>query len=84
MAIATMTSKGQLTVPKAIRDRLDLKPGDKVDLMPSGELGVLMRKRRIVRLQELMGFLPTNGISKTLEALEQDLGDAIVEHVTQR
>ena len=52
--------------------------------MPSGELGVLMRNRRIVRLQELMGFLPTNGISKTLEALEQDLGDAIVEHVTQR
>ena len=63
---------------------MDLKPGDKVDLVPSGELEVLMRKRRIVRLQELMGSLPTNGISKTLEELEQDLGDAIVEHVTRR
>ena len=27
---ATLTSKGQLTAPKAIREHLHLKPGDKV------------------------------------------------------
>ena len=42
MAVATMTSKGQLTVPKEIRDRLGLKPGDKVELTPSGEQAVTM------------------------------------------
>ena len=84
MATATMTSKGQLTVPKEIRDRLGLQPGDKVDLVPSGEQAVLMRKRRVISLQELMGSLPTNGISKSLEELERDLGDAIVEHVMRR
>lgn len=28
--MSTMTSKGQVTVPKAIRDRLGLKPGHEV------------------------------------------------------
>jgi AbrB family looped-hinge helix DNA binding protein len=28
--MATLTSKGQLTVPKKVRDRLGLQPGDKV------------------------------------------------------
>ena len=29
-AVATMTSKGQLTIPKAIRDALNLREGDQV------------------------------------------------------
>lgn len=28
---ATITSKGQVTVPKAVRDRLHLNPGDKIE-----------------------------------------------------
>jgi antitoxin PrlF len=85
MATATMTSKGQLTVPKEIRDALGLRPGDKVEMVLGGEDGqVVMRKRRTIPLEELLGSLPNNGISKTLEELEQDLGDAIVEHVMRR
>ncbi|MCK5147967.1 AbrB/MazE/SpoVT family DNA-binding domain-containing protein [bacterium] len=31
--LTTLTSKGQLTVPKAIRDRLNLHPGDKIEFI---------------------------------------------------
>ena len=84
MAVATMTSKGQLTVPKEIRDRLGLEPGDKVELLPSGEGAVTMRKRRRLRLDEVFGTLPTNGVNATVEQMEEDLGAAIVESVLRR
>lgn len=79
MAIATMTSEGQLTVPKEIRELLGLKPGDKVDLLPSGDQSVTMRRRRVVELGELFGSLPTNGVSLTQEKIDEAIGDARVE-----
>jgi antitoxin PrlF len=85
MAVATMTSKGQLTVPKEIRDRLRLAPGDKVELVPGGEEGqVVMRKRRTLCLDDVLGSLPNHGVTPTLEEMEEDLGDAIVESVLRR
>ncbi len=33
MSTATLTSKGQLTLPKSMRDELKLKAGDKVDFV---------------------------------------------------
>lgn len=32
-ATTTLTSKGQMTVPKRVRDRLGLRPGDKVEVV---------------------------------------------------
>jgi antitoxin PrlF len=36
----TVTSKGQVTIPKAVRDRLNIKPGSQVDfdLTPDGRV----------------------------------------------
>lgn len=31
MTLSTVTSKGQVTIPKAVRDRLRLEAGDKLD-----------------------------------------------------
>jgi AbrB family looped-hinge helix DNA binding protein len=33
MATATLTAKGQVTVPKAIRDALGLEPGDRIEFL---------------------------------------------------
>lgn len=35
METATLTSKSQITVPKAVRDALGLMPGDKIQFVPA-------------------------------------------------
>jgi AbrB family looped-hinge helix DNA binding protein len=41
---ARITSQGQITIPKAIRDRLGVKPGDDVEF-ESGRHGTVIRPR---------------------------------------
>jgi AbrB family looped-hinge helix DNA binding protein len=44
MIEATVTSKGQITVPKAVREMLDLQPGDRLEfVMHDGRLYVRRR-----------------------------------------
>jgi antitoxin PrlF len=34
---ATVTSKGQITIPKAVRDALGITPGDRIDFVDTGK-----------------------------------------------
>ena len=43
MAQATLTSKGQITIPKVIRDRLHLSAGEKVDFIITEDDTVILR-----------------------------------------
>jgi antitoxin PrlF len=43
MPTATLTSKGQMVIPKAIRDRLGLHPGDVLDFVVQDNGDVLIR-----------------------------------------
>ena len=53
---ATLTSKGQLTIPKGIRDRLGVKPGDRLLFEYEGD-SVRIRVERRTTLEELAGSL---------------------------
>ncbi len=79
MATATMTSKGQLTVPKSIREFLELEQGDTVELQPEEGGRVVLRKRRNLKIEDLFGILPNNGVSLTLEEMDEAIGDYLVE-----
>jgi|UniRef100_A0A7C2IPZ1 AbrB family looped-hinge helix DNA binding protein len=58
MLRARLTSKGQVTIPLAVRRKLNLQPGDELlfDLSPDGEVKVRALKRK--RLTELYASLP--------------------------
>ena len=43
MPVATLTSKGQLVIPKAIRDLMGIHPGDRLDFVVLDDGNVLMR-----------------------------------------
>jgi AbrB family looped-hinge helix DNA binding protein len=40
----TVTSKGQVTIPKQVRDALKIKPGTKVAIMLTGDHEAVLRK----------------------------------------
>lgn len=56
----TLTSKGQITVPREIRDRLGLKSGDKMAFTMLSDGTVIMRPKTR-RLLELAGSLARAG-----------------------
>ena len=43
MASATVTTKGQITIPKAVRDSLMLNAGDKVEFIVTDKREALMK-----------------------------------------
>ena len=57
---ATLTSKGQTTIPKDIRDSLGMKPGDRMTftLMPDGTVVMRVKGKSVM---ELAGTLRKKG-----------------------
>ena len=56
MAIATLTSKGQVTVPKSVRSVLHLHTGDKLDFLVVDE-GVVEVRPVTRKVAEVFGCL---------------------------
>ena len=80
--LATLTSKGQITVPAEMRKAWDLKPGDQLAFGPLGKSSTKvepLRKRSIFeRLDELK--LPDIGRSFT----QQDIDDSVAEAMREK
>ncbi|MGH9316593.1 MAG: AbrB/MazE/SpoVT family DNA-binding domain-containing protein [Thermoanaerobaculia bacterium] len=60
MPTATLTSKGQLTLPKKVREALGLKPGDQVDFVLDAAGDVRLRPGAY-DVRELRGLLRRAG-----------------------
>ena len=67
---ATITSKGQVTVPKAIREQLHLRPGDKLDFLLD-EGGGLRVEPVTEPVTALKGMLPKPRRTVTLAEMDQ-------------
>jgi AbrB family looped-hinge helix DNA binding protein len=76
MTKATVSSKGQIAIPKAIRDRLNLKPGTQVAFDVQGEQLVMKRLVSGFPDWRTMRGMVASGPSLT-EALEQEHRDEI-------
>lgn len=78
MSTATITSKGQITIPKEIRDSLLLHTGDKVDFTLT-ENGQVLLRPLTRRVADLFGRLQKPG-QKVLSPAAMDA--AIRKRVT--
>jgi AbrB family looped-hinge helix DNA binding protein len=71
MTTATISSKGQIAIPKALRDRLNLKAGTEVMMDVQGEALVLKRVAGELPDWRTMEGMAKGGESLT-KALEED------------
>ncbi len=77
--MATLTSKAQITLPKGIRELLQLEPGDKVDFRPQPDGRITVAKAAQTRqasFATLRGLLPTPKRSYSVEEMRQAVRDA--------
>jgi antitoxin PrlF len=73
MPTSTMTSKGQITLPKEVRERFDLKAGDQVEFLI--EPGRVELRPVSGSIMSLFGILRRPGTQPTsVEAMDEAVG----------
>jgi len=79
---ATLTSKGQFTLPAEIRQALNLRSGDKLrfELTDDMQLTVVPKRRRSIR--ELRELLPPLTLGRPLT--QADIDDAVTEAMNEQ
>ena len=76
--IGSVTSKGQTTIPKEVRDQLGLNTGTRIEwIVENGQATVRPRK---LRATDLAGILHRPGIRPlTIEEMDEAIGEYLAE-----
>jgi AbrB family looped-hinge helix DNA binding protein len=76
--IGSVTSKGQTTIPKEVRDQLGLDTGTRIEwIVENGQATVRPRKLRAI---DLAGILHRPGMKPlTVEEMDQAIGEYLAE-----
>ena len=77
---STLTQKGQVAIPKSIRDYFDLKPSDKVYFEVKDNSIVA---RRLSSIEEMRGFVKTNKILSKRE-MKKAIREAVLEKFNRK
>jgi AbrB family looped-hinge helix DNA binding protein len=82
--VTTLTSNGQVTIPKAIRDALGLQPHDKIAF--SIENGYAKLRKAYPSLEEIAGSLPPLGIDidEAIELAKEERAQALIAEMQCR
>ena len=84
MPTATLTSKGQVTIPLPVRQRLRLKAGDRIDFVLGREGVVTLRPKR-VPFEQLQGILKSSRPrAVTVREMDQGIERAVRERWTRK
>ena len=81
MARTTLTSKGQITLPKEVREQLGLKPGDRVEIYVDHDGRAVIE--RTLKLEELAGVLPRPKRALSVQEINEAIARAAVERATR-
>lgn len=74
MSQATMTSKGQITIPKDVRDALGLEPGVKIDFIRVNDGEYRLRPKNL-HVSDLFGIIKYDGPPISIEEMNEAIRD---------
>ena len=78
-AFTTMTSKGQLTIPKDVREQLGLTAGTRFFVTArNGEVVAMPKNKKLADLAGILGR-PPSGRSLSIEEIDQAIMEAVAE-----
>jgi AbrB family looped-hinge helix DNA binding protein len=78
---ATLSSKGQATIPKAVRDRLQIKPGDRFKFFFHPDGVIILPKISTTRLK---GMIPKPAQPVSLEEIDRAIAQGATERFRRR
>lgn len=81
MMMSKVTSKGQATIPKEIRDHFGLKPGDRVAFIQRGDEVVLYPVKGT--LLDLRGSIRPRSCPEDLEEIRRDVKKKMAERIAR-
>lgn len=70
MATAMLSSKGQITLPKVIRDKFHLEPGDRIEFLEDAQ-GVVTIVPACENVTKLKGMIKKSAAPVSLEAMKK-------------
>lgn len=76
---STLTSKAQITLPKAVRQLLQLAPGDKVAFVAQADGQITVSKASSPSFAQLRGVLPKPARTISIEEMNQAIATAAQE-----
>jgi AbrB family looped-hinge helix DNA binding protein len=82
MPVATVTSKGQITIPVDLRRRFNIKTGTRIDFFVN-EAGHIELWPKTVNLADLAGYLAPyySGPPISIEEMNEAVMRAVADHV---
>jgi AbrB family looped-hinge helix DNA binding protein len=81
MSISTVSRKGQVVIPRDVREALGIRPGDTLDFVLDGSGGISVRRAERIPLGRLRGAWKKPGDSHLTDA---DVSAAIMEAACRR
>lgn len=72
MLESTITSKGQTTLPRRVRDSLSVQPGDRVRYLIDGDVVRVIAVRPV---SHLFGMLEFDGPAVTLDEMDEAIAE---------
>lgn len=80
--LSTVTTKGQVTIPKDVRDRLGIKPSDRVDFVVKDDHVILIPVRPLRELRGVVRAMPGSSLASERRKAKRAVASRVKEELS--